>query len=143
MTFTIEEIKQLRDEIHFYQLQAPYKLQAMTDEDLQRVCNGMGPSRYPKWVRKALNALAGCYAVISMPHDIRYEYHIGTQEAADIEFYLNGLKIHKYRWGWRRWISPAAWKEKALIKAAYLALYNFGDAAWTKEDKEAAVNDGV
>lgn len=139
--FTIDEITRLRSEIHFYQLQAPYRLQEMTDTELQQVCNGVGPDRYPKWVRKALNALAGPYTVISVPHDVRYHYHIGTQETADSEFYSNGLKIHKHRWGWRRWISPAAWREKALIKAAYIALYNFGDAAWEKkEEKEKSAD---
>lgn len=136
--FELAEIARFRREFAFYDLDGPDVLQSLTDEELQAVANGVGPDRYPASVRKALNALAGCYTVISVPHDVRYEFHVGTQAEADSEFYCNALKIHAYRWGWRRWISVPAWKERVLIWAAYKALQQFGDEAWEEEKEETA-----
>ena len=138
MMFTEEDIARFRQQIADYNLQAPYVLGQLSDFELTKICNGWGPDSWPEIIRKALTALAGEYAVIHVPHDVRYEFHVGTQKSADCEFWTNGKKIWRKRWGWRGYFYKQAWIELIALRAAYRALCAFGSKAW-----EEVQNDGA
>ena len=130
--FTLDNIARFREEIKFYKLSAPVELLNLTDAELLAICNGWGPDSWPRQLRKALTKLAGAYAVLHVPHDVRYEFKLGGREVADREFYDNALRIWRVRWGWQRWIRPAAIAERAKLYLCYRALAAFSREAWEK-----------
>lgn len=130
MMFTEEDIARFRQQIADYNLQAPYVLGQLSDFELTKICNGWGPDSWPEKLRAALTQIAGVYAVIHVPHDVRYEFHLGSREEADAEFWQNGKKIWLARWGWRALYRKQAWVEFLALRAAYNALRLFSKSAW-------------
>lgn len=135
MLYTEEDIARFRAEIEFYGLSAPAVLAQLSDFELTRICNGWGPDDCPRNIRRILTAIAGCYAVLAVPHDVRFKFKIGTRQAADLEFYQNGIKIWKKRWGWKRFIKFEALKEFIRLRGVYRALQLFSKNAWEKKEK--------
>jgi hypothetical protein len=128
--FSDVDIRNFREEIARYKLSAPFKLGKMTNFELLKVCNGWGPDSWPEKLRAALTRLSGVYAVIHVPHDVRYEFHLGSREEADAEFWQNGKKIWLARWGWHALYRKQAWIEFLALRAAYNALRLFSKSAW-------------
>lgn len=128
--YSEEEIGKLLEEVAHYDLSYPPELKELTLSDLATVCNGWGPDSWSENARKVVTILAGPYAVIHIPHDVRYEYKIGTREEADREFYDNGLKVWRARWEslWTfRW---QALKERVALYVVYRLLKRFSNKNW-------------
>lgn len=130
MMFSVEDIAKFREIIALYELNYPEVMDHMSDYEIATIANGIGPDSWPQGLRKITTQLFGPYAVIHIPHDIRYEQHIGTREEADREFYDNALKIWRFRWGIWRWVKLSAWRERLKLYAVYRLLVRFAKKAW-------------
>lgn len=128
--WTEEDIKRFLELIEFYKLDYPVAMNQMSIYELTKICNGIGPDAWPKALRKLATQLFGPYAVIHVPHDVRYDRHIGTRSEADREFYDNAIKIWIQRWGVLRWVTIAALRERVKLYAAYRLLVRFAKKAW-------------
>ena len=128
--WTEEDIKRFLELIEFYQLEYPVEMNQMSIFELRSICNGIGPDNWPDELRKISTMLFGPYAVLHVPHDVRFEKKIGTREQADREFYDNGIRIWKIRWGAWRYFSWQAIKEWLTLRAAYKLLSQFSKKAW-------------
>ena len=130
MIFNAEDIARFRELIQLYNLNYPAVMDKMSDFEIAAIANGIGPESWPKALRKLATQLFGPYAVIHVPHDIRYEQHIGTRQEADREFYDNAIKIWNARWGLPGWFSKSALMERIKLYFAYRLLVRFAKKAW-------------
>lgn len=128
--YTEEDIKRFLELIEFYQLEYPVEMNQMSIFELTKICNGIGPDSWPNALRKLATQLFGPYAVIHVPHDVRYDRRIGTRAEADQEFYVNAIKIWIQRWGVLRWVTIAAMRERVKLYVAYRLLVRFAKKAW-------------
>ena len=137
--YNAAEIGRLRSGCQFYSLEFPEEVFRKSDEELVRVCNGVGPDDWSAALRKALTKLFGNYEVAAFVHDIRFEYLIGDCDSADLEFKRNLLRIWRKHYGWRRFIWPAAWVERRALLGIYALLRMGSQKAWeaVKKRKEA------
>jgi hypothetical protein len=130
MIFNAEDIARFRELIKMYELRYPEVMDKMSDFEIAAIANGIGPDSWPKALRKLATQLFGPYAVIHVPHDIRYEQHIGTRQEADKEFYSNAIKIWNARWGLPGWFQKVALIERVNLYLAYRLLVRFAKKAW-------------
>lgn len=130
MMFSVEDIAKFREIIHLCDLSYPEVMDHLTDYEIAAIANGIGPDSWPQALRKIATQLFGPYAAIHVPHDIRYEQHIGSREEADREFYDNAIKIWQARWGVWRWVRLAALRERVELFLAYRLLVRFAKKAW-------------
>lgn len=128
--YSEEEIGKLLEEVAHYDLSYPPELKELTLSELAEVCTGWGPDSWNTSLRKILTILAGPYAVLHVPHDVRYQFKLGSREEADREFYENGLKIWRARWSSLWVIRWQALKERVALYAAYQLLKRFSTNAW-------------
>lgn len=130
MMFNAEDVAAFREEIKQYGLDYPEAMDRMSDFEIAAIINGIGPDSWPTALRKLATQLFGPYAVIHVPHDIRYEQHIGTRQEADKEFYSNAIKIWNARWGLPGWFQKSALVERINLYLAYRLLVRFAKKAW-------------
>lgn len=130
MMYTEEDIARFRQEIAAFGLHAPFALTQLSDFELTHICNGWGPDSWPERARAFLTKLAGRYAVLHVPHDVRYELKVGTRKEADQEFWINGKKLWVAHWGWKAIFHKQAWIELIALRGAYNVLRAFSKSAW-------------
>ena len=99
--------------------------------EIGKIYNGIGPDRFPDWLREIVTASADLFEPAALIHDV--EYHVGgTREqftAANDRFKQNCYTLVKDRYGWydpRRYL----WLNKARRWGNYCQL--FGWEGWTK-----------
>ena len=99
---TIERIKQLLTIARQNALEGMTVVWQFDYEELAKIYNGIGPDRFPDWLRKIVTEANGLFEPAALIHDV--EYHIGgTREdftAANDRFRRNcDLLIRKeYPW---------------------------------------------
>lgn len=131
MTYTTAEIEAARRIALEAHLSFPPEFLAFSAEKLTGICNGFGAENQPAKVRKILTWIYRNYAVAGMIHDLAYSLGVGSRAAADDEFHENMLILWRSRYGgWRR-LNPVAWYAKFKIDAAFAAVREFGESAWT------------
>ena len=70
--YTIEEIKFLREKALKLQLVGYELLENFTDEELQKICNGIGAEWFPENIRKTLDKLCPSMRATAMIHDLQW-----------------------------------------------------------------------
>lgn len=104
---------------------------------IAEIYNGIGPDRFPDWLREIVTKSAGLFEPAALIHDVEY-HEGGTREqftAANDRFRRNCYALVKDRYGWwdiRRYL----WLNKARRWGNYCQL--FGWEGWTKKDCEVA-----
>lgn len=99
--------------------------------EISRIYNGIGPDRFPDWLREIVTASADLFEPAALIHDVEY-HEGGTREqftAANDRFKQNCYTLVKDRYGWydpRRYL----WLNKARRWGNYCQL--FGWEGWTK-----------
>lgn len=95
-------------------------LNEFTIEEIQHIYNGLGPDRFPDWLRDIVTMANGLFEPAAMIHDLRY--HIsGTKAdftAANDEFRENCYTLVDAAYAWydpRRYI----WRFRAWRYAGY------------------------
>lgn len=101
-------------------------LELFTEQALSEIYNGIGPDRFPEWLRAMLTKANGLFAPAALIHDVRY--HVGGTydefTASNSEFRENCLKLVRARYGWydpRRYI----WTARALRYAEYCQIFGW------------------
>ena len=122
MIYCACDIECLRKLAKEYNLETSEEFALLTNEELADICNGVGPGKWSRWVRRALTYFAGDYAVVSAIHDVQQEFCSCDHKAAAEIFVKNALKICFYRQG-GRW-------QKIVIHLAGWALKTFGGKFW-------------
>ena len=77
-------------------------LEKYSDEELQKICNGIGPDGIPSFLRRTLNKLHPSLEPAALIHDVEFERSDGSQSAFDASndrFLANGiLASSEYAW---------------------------------------------
>lgn len=108
-------------------------LDRYSEEEISRIYNGIGPDRFPDWLRKIVTESAELFEAAALTHDVEYDEG-GTREqftAANDRFRRNCYTLVKDRYGWydiRRYL----WMNKARRWSNYCEL--FGWSGWTKPE---------
>lgn len=108
-------------------------LDRYSEEEISRIYNGIGPDRFPDWLRKIVTESAELFEAAALIHDVEYDEG-GTREqftAANDRFSRNCYTLVKDRYGWydiRRYL----WMNKARRWSNYCEL--FGWSGWTKPE---------
>lgn len=110
MMYTLEEIAALRQKCKDLRLRGAWRLDRYSNEELQIICNGIGPRGIPEFIRKSFNRLHPSLQAAAFIHDVEFEESDGTVTAfdrANTRFLINGLKMAKLYYPWydlRRYI---------------------------------------
>ena len=102
-------------------------------DEVSAIYNGIGPDRFPDWLRKIVTESAELFEAAALIHDVEYDEG-GTREqftAANDRFRRNCYTLVKDRYGWydpRRYL----WMNKARRWSNYCEL--FGWSGWTKPE---------
>ena len=115
MTIELEKIELLRLKCEEYELSGREILDRFTIAELAEIYNGIGPDRFPDWLRSIITEANGLFEPAALIHDVRY--HIGGTyddftEAND-EFRENCYTLvnaayswydpRRYKWRFRAW----------------------------------------
>ena len=127
---TIELVRKAYD----LKLENVHILDKYSITEIGKIYNGIGPDRFPDWLREIVTASADLFEPAALIHDV--EYHVGgTREqftAANDRFKQNCYTLVKDRYGWydpRRYL----WLNKARRWGNYCQF--FGWDGWTKAEK--------
>lgn len=128
--YSIEEIKIICEVIKKRKYWLPQYFNNLSDEEIQKYCNGIGAEFFPKFLRKWLTELFFIFETSACIHDV--EYAIGgsywTFTIANIRFIANGVK--------------AALRMQSIKFACYAVLFGilcqlFGYKAFNKKESTA------
>lgn len=128
--YCVDDIERLKVDIEKFKLSAPVEMFETLNEDLCKICNGVGcnhPEHVPSALKKVLNrvmAFAECSAAI---HDFCYYQSDGTEstrESVDKQFRANMLDEINGRVGRFKWLKQ--W----LALRAFAAVRKCGRSDW-------------
>lgn len=125
---TIELVRKAYD----LKLENVHILDKYSITEIGKIYNGIGPDRFPDWLREIVTKSAGLFEPAALIHDVEY-HEGGTREqftAANDRFKQNCYTLVKDRYGWydpRRYL----WLNKARRWGNYCQF--FGWEGWTKE----------
>ena len=95
-------IPQLVEAARQYNLAGRDILDAFNQQELEAIYNGIGPDRFPDWLRAIITEANGLFEPAALIHDVRYHvggsYHIFT--SANDEFRENCYTLVKATYGW-------------------------------------------
>ncbi len=103
-TYTEKRIRELLIKITDTDLEGRGVLQQFSAAEIAEIYNGIGPDRFPTWLRELITDTAGIFEPAAVIHDVRYL--IGGMKAdftaANNEFYRNCCILVKQKYGWWR-----------------------------------------
>lgn len=136
MIYSVDDIIKARAFARAHGLSAHDAFLYAPEEDLRKICNGIGAESWEKAKRAALTAAFKKYEVPAMLHDVDYELQVG-KKYADRRFLKNMKKLCRQEFGWwRYWFSPIAKAEKVVIYALYAAVALGGGDAYEEAGKK-------
>ena len=104
-------------------------------EEVSAIYNGIGPDRFPEWLREMLDDLHPSLCVVALIHDLEY-YEGGTKEEfteSNERFYRNGKTVAFANYAWydprRYWVWNKARQFRNICNA-------FGWTGWNKTEEE-------
>lgn len=101
--FTLQEIREARNIALDCHLKDSGYFCQLPIEEVQRICNGIGPEWMPEAARAILDRRHPSLKVPAMLHDVHYQYGTGTDEdfhAANHCLYKNGCIMAKEIYPW-------------------------------------------
>lgn len=101
--YTLEEIAAMRQKCEELELEGREKLSRYTDEELQVICNGIGPEAFPHGVRSITTSLHPTLEPVAMIHDVEFEESDGLKSTfteVNDRYYTNGCIAAKAEYGW-------------------------------------------
>lgn len=126
--------RELIQKAYSLNLEGVHILDKYSVEEIGKIYNGIGPDRFPDWLRKIVTESASLFEAAALIHDVEYDEG-GTREqftAANDRFRRNCYTLVKDRYGWydiRRYL----WMNKARRWSNYCQL--FGWEGWTKTEE--------
>ena len=127
---SLKEVKRVTELCEKYELEGRDVIKGYTNTQLGGMYNGIGPEKFPGWLRAVLDALHPSLAPVAFIHDIEWSLSDGSKEsftASNRRFKRNGAKVAKAMYGF--W-NPRRYK--VMWDAAKFArlCQKFGWAAW-------------
>lgn len=101
--YTLTEIAALRKRCNDLKLQGREVLDKYTDEELQLICNGIGPDAFPSGIRKFVTAIHPTLECSAFIHDVEWWESIGTWEhftASNDRYAINSIILAKAEYTW-------------------------------------------
>ena len=102
---------------------------------IAEIYNGIGPDRFPEWLREMLDDLHPSLCVVALIHDLEY-YEGGSKEEfseSNERFYRNGKTVAFAKYAWydprRYWVWNKARQFRNICNA-------FGWAGWNKNGEK-------
>ena len=138
---SLKEVKRVTELCEKYELEGREVIKGYTNTQLGSMYNGIGPEKFPGWLRAVLDALHPSLAPVAFIHDIEWSLSDGTKASfteSNRRFKRNGYKVAKAMYGV---FNPRRYK--VMWDAAKFArvCQRFGWAAWmapfTAKDVEA------
>ena len=138
---SLKEVKRVTELCEKYELEGRDVIKGYTNPQLGSMYNGIGPEKFPGWLRAVLDALHPSLAPVAFIHDIEWSLSDGTKASfteSNRRFKRNGYKVAKAMYGV---FNPRRYK--VMWDAAKFArvCQRLGWAAWmapvTAKDVEA------
>ena len=122
------EIKKLRALCYALGFEGVEVLEKFTDNELRKICNGIGPEWLPEKYRKILTWIYKYLSATAFLHDAEFEAQIGFRKANG-HFFVNGnIEVRaKFKWyNLRRYIGFRR------VRQFYWILETFGVRAYNE-----------
>lgn len=120
------KIEELIRKIKTMELEGAEILDRFTAEAIGKIYNGIGPDRFPDWLRKIITESAGIFEPAAVIHDVEYENGGTWQDFTDANerFRRNCYRLVKAEYPW--W-SPLryAWLNRARRWANYCQMFGW------------------
>ena len=127
---SLKEVKRLKELCEKYELEGRGVLDGFPNTKLASMYNGIGPEKFPGWLRAVLDFIHPSLAPVAFIHDVEWTLSDGTKEsftASNKRFKRNGSKVAKAEYAW---YNP---RRYAVINSARRfgnICQTFGWAAW-------------
>ena len=131
---TIQKIRQLITIARERSLAGLEMVYRFDEEELQHIYNGLGPDRFPDWLRAFITEVSDLFEPAALIHDVRF-HRGGTKAdftAANNEFRENCYLLVKAKYAWydpRRY----KWEFRAWRYAGYCE--EFGWEGYNKKEE--------
>ena len=120
------KIEELIRKIKTMELEGAEILDRFTAEAIGKIYNGIGPDRFPDWLRELVTESAGIFEPAAVIHDVEYDIGGTWQDFTDANerFRRNCYRLVKAEYPW--W-SPLryAWLNRARRWANYCQLFGW------------------
>ena len=127
---SLKEVKRLKELCEKYELEGRGVLDGFPNTKLASMYNGIGPEKFPGWLRAVLDFIHPSLAPVAFIHDVEWSESDGTRETfaeSNARFRRNGIKVACAAFGWWR---PRRYKVMwDAVKFARIC-QRFGWAAW-------------
>ena len=140
---SLKEVKRLKELCETYDLEGRAVLDGFKNTELASMYNGIGPEKFPGWLRSVLDFLHPSLAPVAFIHDVEWSLSDGTKEsftASNKRFKRNGYKIAKAMYPWwrlRRYAVEGSARRFAKV------CQRFGWAAWIAPYDARNVEDAI
>ena len=129
--YTLEKIKKLREKAYFLKLNGCELLEQFTDEELQKICNGIGAEWFPEKVRKIISAINPSFEASALLHDLMYHIDYGFDKSNEL-LKINGKIEAKAEYSW---YNPIRYIALHRAKVFSRLCQKFGKNAYNKLHK--------
>ena len=99
---SLKEVKRVTELCEKYELEGREVIKGYTNTQLGSMYNGIGPEKFPGWLRAVLDALHPSLAPVAFIHDIEWSLSDGTKASfteSNRRFKRNGYKVAKAMYG--------------------------------------------
>ena len=129
------KVKELRNKCHALKFEGVEILEQYTNNELRKICNGIGPEFFPEKWRKIITWIFKYLEATAFLHDVEFHTQIGFGRA-NAHFFINGIREVKAKFKWydlRRYIG------KRRVRQFYWLLKTFGTRAYN-EARDKTIN---
>ena len=145
---SLKEVKRVVGLADRFGLEGREVLAKYTNTELGSVYNGIGPDRFPGWLRAVLDFLHPSLAPVACIHDVEWNESDGTKEscaASNRRFRRNGFRVARASFAWwrprRHVVMWHPWKFARICQrfgwAAWMAPFDARQVAAAKARREA------
>ena len=102
---------------------------------ISEIYNGIGPDRFPEWLREMLDDLHPSLCVVALIHDLEY-YEGGSKEMfteSNERFYRNGKTVAFAKYAWYDPLRYLVWNKARQFRNI---CNSFGWAGWNKTENQ-------
>ncbi len=127
---SLKEVKRLKELCEKYELEGRGVLDGFPNTKLASMYNGIGPEKFPGWLRAVLDFIHPSLAPVAFIHDVEWTLSDGTKEsftASNKRFKRNGSKVAKAEYAW---YNPRRYAVMNSARRFGNICQTFGWAAW-------------
>ena len=127
---SLKEVKRMIELCEKYDLEGRNVVKAFSNTQLGSMYNGIGPEKFPGWLRAVLDFLHPSLAPVAFIHDIEWSLSDGTKASfteSNKRFKRNGYKVAKSEYGW---YNPRRYVVMNQARRFGNICQSFGWAAW-------------